>query len=164
MRVYIPTTVIGLRTAIAAGQIGPGLAYAVTPGLRSWAGPADDVEELEFVALNEAARQCLRMLAGRDDEPPARVVLAADLPDSDVVVTDRDPGEVTLVGPVPIAAVASAHVDSRAASRAVAAAAVAVGPADAGDAAAEAVVDAIEELLWYAPEELAGVASEPAGP
>jgi hypothetical protein len=160
MRIYVPLTVTGLRSALAEGQVGSGHAYAVTPGLRTWVTPAGDVEELEFVALNEASRHCLRMLAElAATEPAVRVVLAAEVPDVQVVVTDENPGEVAVHGPVPIAAVASAHIDGRAATHAVAAAVQAVGLADAGDAGAETLVDAVDELLWYAVEELPSLAA-----
>ena len=54
--------------------------------LRAWAdqsGPSDD-DELELVALSEAARGSLRLLALDQVAPRMRVVLAADVPDDRV--------------------------------------------------------------------------------
>lgn len=55
MRVYVPLTLSGLAAAHRAGEIGPGplTAYAVTPALREWY-VSDDIEELEYAALNRA--------------------------------------------------------------------------------------------------------------
>ncbi|NEA07966.1 hypothetical protein G3I27_07110, partial [Streptomyces sp. SID10692] len=92
MRVYVPLTLSGLAAAHGAGEVGPGplTAYAVTPGLREWY-VSDDIEELEYAALNRAAAASLRMIAGTPDEARRRVVVAVDVPDG-AAVADPDQG------------------------------------------------------------------------
>jgi hypothetical protein len=163
MRVYIPTTLPGLAEAHKAGELGPAPldAYAVTPALREWY-VSDDIEELEYAALSRAAQASLRLLAGDAAAARRRVVVAVDVPDAAVTVDpDRglDPaalGAVRLVAAVPLARAAAVHVDAEDAVPDVAAAAEALGAADAGDDDARFVVDGAEdhELLWYATQEI----------
>ncbi|MYR58210.1 hypothetical protein GTY54_18880, partial [Streptomyces sp. SID625] len=82
MRVYVPLTLPGLAAAHAAGELGPEplVAYAVTPALREWY-VSDDLEELEYAALNRAALASLRLLAMDPEAPRRRVVVAVDVPD-----------------------------------------------------------------------------------
>lgn len=159
MRVYLPATSTRLRQLIADGSLGPAplTAFAVTPGLREWYVD-DDLESLEYAAMSEAARASLRMLDADADAARRRVVLAVDAPDASVRVRDDlDRGVVQLTETVPLAAVASAHVDDTDADGAVAAAAGAIVAADLGDAAAQELVDDAEgfELSWYANQEIA---------
>lgn len=163
MRVYIPTTVAGLAEAYKAGDVGPAPidAYAVTPSLREWY-VSDDIEELEYAALTRAAQASLRLLAVHPDVPRRRAVIAVDVPDATVRFDpDRglDPsalGEVRLAQRVPLSDAAAVHLDSDDAERDVAAAADAMGAADAGDDDAQFTVDGAEdhELLWYATQEI----------
>jgi hypothetical protein len=189
MRVYLPATLAVAADLLASGSLpGPLAAYAVTDDLRAWVDAADqsapsDDEELELVALSEAARGSLRLIAAdlaagaRADlaagtvHQARRVVLAADVPDASVRVDDRSddagPGQVTVTGAVSLAWVRAAHVDAAELEPEVRVAAAHVLVADAaeadesaaaaGSAAAEAVVAALgeHELLWFAPEELA---------
>ncbi|MGC2003615.1 DUF6912 family protein, partial [Trebonia sp.] len=69
MRVYLPSTLPALADLLAKGEAGPPpvRAFAVTPALREAYAIGDD-EELEYVAMLEAARQSLRLLA---DDPGA---------------------------------------------------------------------------------------------
>ncbi|MEU2559027.1 hypothetical protein ABZ626_06760 [Streptomyces longispororuber] len=163
MRVYVPLTLPRLAQAHAAGELGPGplTAYAVTPALREWY-VSDDIEELEYAALNRAALASLRLLAGEPGAARRRVVLAADVPDG-AAVADPDRGldagalgEVRIAGALPLAKAAAVHVDSGDAERDVAAAVDALGAADHGDDDAQFVVDGAEdhELLWYATQEI----------
>src|SRR3954464_4821330 len=107
MRVYVPLTLSGLAEAYKTGELGAGplLAYAVTPALREWY-LSDDIEELEYAALNRAALASLRLLATQPGTPRRRVVVAADVPDGAAVADpDRglDPGalgEVRIASPV----------------------------------------------------------------
>ena len=166
MRVYVPATVSGAAKLVGSGSLVPPIgAYAVTAALRAWAedtGPCDE-EELELVALSEAARGSLRLLAAAPDHVARRVVLAADVPEGQVRVDDdsdlHGPGRVTLTEVVPLRWLRAAHVDEPEGAAEVARAAAAVADADGGDADAEAVVATLEsrELLWYAPHELAGL-------
>ncbi|WP_445524271.1 DUF6912 family protein [Streptomyces cyslabdanicus] len=163
MRVYVPLTLSGLAEAHKAGELGAGAltAYAVTPALREWY-LSDDIEELEYAALNRAALASLRLLALDPGAPRRRVVVAVDVPDSAATADpDRglDPaalGEVRVAGPVRLAKAAAVHVDAGDAEADVTAAAEALGAADAGDDDAQFVVDGAEdhELLWYATQEI----------
>ncbi|MFC7310492.1 DUF6912 family protein [Streptomyces monticola] len=163
MRVYVPLTLPGLAEAHEAGELGPGplTAYAVTPALREWY-VSDDIEELEYAALNRAASASLRMLAGTPSAARRRVVVAVDVPDAEAAV-DPDRGldasalgEVRLARPVPLAKAAAVHVDADDAEADVAAAAAALGAADQGDDDAQFTVDGAEdhELLWFATQEI----------
>ncbi|MGC9376057.1 DUF6912 family protein [Streptomyces sp. MH13] len=164
MRVYVPLTLAGLAEAHRTGKLGSGplVAYAVTPGLREWYR-SDDVEELEYAALNRAALASLRRLAADADAARRRVVVAADVADGAASAgPDRgreDPaalGAVLLAEPLRLAEVASVHVDSADAEADVTAAAEALAAADGGDDDARFVVDGAEdhELLWYATQEI----------
>ncbi|MFE1783332.1 DUF6912 family protein [Streptomyces sp. NPDC059506] len=163
MRVYVPTTLRALAEAHRTGRLGSGPvdAYAVTPGLREWY-VSDDIEELEYAALTRAAQAALRLLAIDPQAPRRRVVVAVDTPDGDAVADpDRglDPssvGAVRLAAPVELAKAAAVHLDADDAEEDVAAAAAALGAADAGDDDAQFTVDGAEdhELLWYATQEI----------
>ncbi|MCF1600403.1 DUF6912 family protein [Streptomyces muensis] len=163
MRVYVPLTLPGLAEAYKTGELGaePLVAYAVTPALREWY-LSDDIEELEYAALNRAALASLRLLAADGGAVRRRVVVAVDVPDGTAVADpDRglDPaalGEVRIAGGVALAKAAAVHVDSDDAEADVAAAAEALAAADGGDDDAQFVVDGAEdhELLWYATQEI----------
>ncbi|MFF2653851.1 DUF6912 family protein [Streptomyces sp. NPDC058045] len=163
MRVYVPLTLPGLAEAYRTGELGPGplTAYAVTPALREWY-VSDDIEELEYAALNRAALASLRLLATTPGTPRRRVVVAVDVPDQSAAVDpDRglDPGalgEVRMERAVPLAKAAAVHVDADDAEADVSAAAEALGAADQGDDDARFTVDGAEdhELLWYATQEI----------
>ncbi|MDT9700594.1 DUF6912 family protein [Streptomyces sp. P17] len=163
MRVYVPLTLPGLAEAYKTGELGSGplLAYAVTPALREWY-LSDDIEELEYAALNRAAVASLRLLAADSGAVRRRVVVAVDVPDGAAAADpDRglDPaalGEVRVAGAVPLGKAASVHVDGGDAEADVAAAVEALEAADGGDDDAQFVVDGAEdhELLWYATQEI----------
>ncbi|MFH8606736.1 DUF6912 family protein [Streptomyces sp. NPDC018029] len=163
MRVYVPVTLPRLAEAYKAGELGPGplVAYAVTPALREWY-VSDDIEELEYAALNRAAMASLRMVAVDSGAARRRVVLAADVPDG-AAVADPDRGldqgalgEVRIGGALPLGKVAAVHVDAGDAEADVRAAVEALGAADQGDDDARFVVDGVEdhELLWFATQEI----------
>lgn len=157
MRVYLPSTLPALAAVVRAGQAEPGPAFAVTPSLRE-AYASGDEEELEYVALTEAARASLRLLAADPVAPPRRVVLAAEIPADQVKPDGRDkePGRVLIGAAIPARWLASAHVDDAEAGPDVGAAAQALAAADAGDEDARFTVDGAEghELGWYATQEL----------
>ncbi|MEU7634474.1 MULTISPECIES: DUF6912 family protein [unclassified Streptomyces] len=163
MRVYVPLTLSGLAAAHRSGELGAGplLAYAVTPALREWY-VSDDIEELEYAALNRAAQASLRLLAGHPETPRRRVVVAVDVPDRSAAV-DPDRGldqsalgEVRITGPVPLSKAAAVHVDAADAVEDVAAAAAALGAADLGDDDAQFTVDGAEDhdLMWFGVQEI----------
>jgi hypothetical protein len=155
--VYVPATSELLRALQGDGTLPAGhTAFAVTPGLREWYRD-DDIEELEYAALLEAARASLRLLDDDRSAARRRVVVAADLPDEQVSVRDDlERGVVRLDAPVPVARVASVHVDDRDAEAAVVAAAGAITQADLGSDSAQDIVDDAEgfELQWYATQEI----------
>jgi len=163
MRVYVPLTLSGLAEAYKTGELGAGplVAYAVTPALREWY-LSDDIEELEYAALNRAALASLRLLAADPGAVRRRVVVAVDVSDG---AASSDPdraldpaalGEVRVTGTVLLARAAAVHVDLDDAETDVAAAAEALEAADRGDDDAQFVVDGSEdhELLWYATQEI----------
>jgi hypothetical protein len=165
MRVFLPSTLPALAEVLRAGQVGSGSGpqpgYAVTPTLRE-AYASGDEEELEYAALTEAARASLRMLARDRAAAPRRVVLAAELPAEEIKLDARDhePARVLVTATVPLARLASAHVDDAEAGPDVRAAADALEAADAGDEDARFAVDGAEgyELGWYATQELSYLA------
>lgn len=158
MRVYLAATTSTLRQLLADGELGPAplTAFAVTPGLREWYLD-DDLEELEYAAMLEAARGSLRLIDADPGAARRRAVLAADVPDEQVTVRDDlDRGVVQVAQPVPMSAIAAAHLDDAAAEATIARAAESIIAADLGDDAAQERVDDAEghELSWYATQEL----------
>ena len=156
MRVYLPLTLPALADVLREGAVSPApvQGFAVTPALRE-AYASGDEEELEYIAMLAAARESLRMLRADPGAPRRRVVLAADA-EATWIAYDDEPAAVVITSPVPLAAVASGHVDDPAAERDVAAAVVSIAAADAGDDDAGFTVDGAEghELAWYATQEL----------
>ena len=158
MRVYLGVTLTELATAVAEGGFGspPLLAHAVTPGLREWFAEGDQ-EELEYVAMTDAAHDSLRRLSLDADAPPRRVVVAVEAPDTSVAAEPDTGRSVVLVGAaLPVTQIASVHVDDEEAEDAVRAAVRAVAKADEGDEDAAFTVDEASgyELLWYARQEI----------
>ncbi|WP_239476754.1 DUF6912 family protein [Nocardia arizonensis] len=148
-----------------------GTAFAVTPALREAYASGDD-EELAEVAMIEAARASLRLLAAdredyaraaepEGDEPAAaspvyrRAVIAADVPGVKPR-PDLDDAVVKLSGPLLYRQIASVHVDLAEAEPEVAKAVDVVDAADLGDTDAEFVLGDAEDhqLAWYAAQEL----------
>ena len=161
MRVYLPATVPALAAALADlpdRRFTSGIGFAVTPGLREWYA-SGDTEELEYAALSLAAEASVAMIAADPAALRRRVVIAAEIQDSSAVIASSEPdrstrGQVTVVGPVPLAWVAAVHVDGTEAIEAVKAAIA--DPED--DFVAGEVAD--HELLWYATQELAELLEE----
>ncbi|WP_439029692.1 DUF6912 family protein [Gordonia terrae] len=181
MRVYLPATLAMLLQLNADGEFRPlgGTGFALTPALREAFVSGDD-EELSEVALREAARASLRLLAGEAPEPgdaaadaelaadeastgpggtaslpPRRVVVAADVEDV-TLRPDLDDAVVKVGVPIPLSAIASVHVDVSEAEDKVRAAVVVIDAADMGDLDAELAVGDVEDfdLAWYATQEL----------
>ena len=160
MRIYIPATVAGLRRLLDTEQLQPlsGTAFALTPRLRESYAAGDD-EELEYVAMSEAARASLRLLAAEladdPDASPRRAVVSADVEDV-TLRPDLDDAVVRVGGPIPMARLAAVHLDLVEAADAVRAAAAVVDAADLGDPDAEFVLGDVEdhELAWYGVQEL----------
>ncbi len=179
LRVYVPATVPMLRDLVEQRELRAvgATAFAVTPALREAYASGDD-EELAEVAMGEAARAALRLIAAeRDaiteamasgDEPdeaaPAalpdapvyrRAVIAADVTGAKLR-PDLDDAVVRLSGPITYDRIASVHVDLADAEPAVAKAVDVIDAADLGDPDAEFVLGDAEDhqLAWYAAQEL----------
>jgi hypothetical protein len=159
MRVYLPATLPAIAALLLSEQISqpPVRGYAVTPALREWYS-SGDMEELEYIALLHAARASLRLLREDPQAPRRRVVLAAELPEEQIVGNAGfdEPALIEIKIAVPLAKIVSGHIDDPAAAAEIAAAAAALSAADAGDDDAKFAVDSAEghELLWYATQEL----------
>lgn len=160
MRIYVPATVAGLRRLLDDEALQPlsGTAFALTPRLRESYASGDD-EELEYVAMSEAARASLRLLAGEflddPDAPARRAVVSADVDDV-TLRPDLDDAVVRVAGSIPVGKLAAVHLDLAEAEASVRAAAAAVDAADLGDPDAEFTLGDAEdhELAWYAVQEL----------
>jgi hypothetical protein len=166
VRVYIPATLAMLQRLVADGSLHAlsGTAFAVTPTLRESYAEGDD-DELAEIALREAAVASLRLLAGEgvdgareaaaDALPPRRAVLEAEVAEA-TLRPDLDDAVVRLAGPVGIADVIAAYVDTTDAEPAVLAAVEVVDAADLGDEDAELTVGDAQDydLAWYATQEL----------
>jgi len=159
VRVYLPSTLPALAVALRAGQFGPApvTGFAVTPALREWYA-SGDLEELEYVALTEAARASLRLLAADPDAPPRRAVLAAEIPDDNIAWSGdfTEPATVLVTVVVPLTLVVAGQIDDPQAADDVRDAIAALPAAEAGDEDARFTVDGAEgnELMWYATQEL----------
>ena len=160
MRIYLPSTVSGVRDALAAGAVPVRSAtgFAVTGSLRVEYPDWSD-EELEYLAMLDASRASLRLLAAAgSDEPSLRVVVAADVDESQVTPRPERDRAVVAVGPavVPWKRVASVHLDGADAADAVRAAVAVIDAADLGDGDAEFTLGSAEDfdLAWYAPGEI----------
>ncbi|WP_153344427.1 DUF6912 family protein [Nocardia aurantia] len=178
MRVYVPATVAMLRELVTAREIRAinDTAFAVTPALREAYAYGDD-EELAEVAMSEAARASLRLLAQeREDasaadagpgEPDAegeghyhapvyrRAVIAADVTGA-ISRPDLDAGVVRLSAAIGYDRIASVHVDLAEAEPEVAKAVTVIDAADLGSEDAEFILGDAEDhqLAWYATQEL----------
>ncbi len=160
MRVYLPSTLPGLRALLETGALGapPLPAYAVTGALREWYSEGDD-EELEYAALTLAARASLRLLDRSlvlDPGTPARrVVIVAEV-DAVEAAADVDRAAVRVTDAVPLRLVLAVHVDDPAAETDVRAAAEQLVEADLGSEDAAFTVEQADghELGWYATQEI----------
>ncbi len=165
MRVYLPATVSMVRQALAAGRVRvlSGVGFAVTGPLRL-EYPDWTEEDLEYLAMQDASRASLRLLAGSGAvEPSLRVVIATDV--DDAAVTPRpeaDRAVVAISGPVDWSRVAAVHVDGADAAQAVREAADVIDAADLGDHDAEFILGSAEDfdLAWYAPGEITYLVQE----
>lgn len=184
MRVYVPATLPMLRKALENGGFRPirGHGFAVTGSLAA-EYPGADVEDLEYLAMHDAALASLRLIATGDAEP-VRVVLAVDVASGDarsadgappVVDSGDDPiaergdlgrAVVAVRGEVPWSAVASVHLDGGDVAGVIRAAGEAIDAADLGDLDAAVVVGDAEDidLAWYAPGEIGYLLTELGSP
>ena len=161
MRVYLPATFKIAQELAENSQftVRSGYGFALTPALKEFYTEGGDEEIAEF-AFDDASRASLRLLAIGDEEtfPYRRVVISADVPDTQITF-DPDNGEsVVVLNPAVITLdqVAAIHVDVSAAEAATKAAIAVIDEADLGDEGAELTVgDALDNFLaWYDPSEL----------
>jgi hypothetical protein len=163
MRVYLPSTLSGLAEILRDRKLEPAplIGYAVTPALREWYASAD-LEELEYAAMSDAAKDSLRLLAADPEAPSRRVVVVAEVPDDAIayeagdMVDAEDRAAVRVTQAISFDHIVSGHVDDAEAETDVRAARAAMADADAGDDDARFTVDgaAGHELMWYATQEL----------
>jgi hypothetical protein len=163
MRVYLPSTLSDLAGILRDRKLEPAplTGYAVTPALREWYASAD-LEELEYAAMSDAAKDSLRLLAADPEAPSRRVVVVAEVPDEAIaydtgdLVDSEERALVRVTQPVSFDRIVSGHVDDAEAESDVRAARAAITAADAGDDDARFTVDgaAGHELMWYATQEL----------
>lgn len=176
LRVYVPATIAMLRELVAQREIRAvnDTAFAVTPALREAYASGDD-EELAEVAMGEAARASLRLLAEEresallhaddgDAEPEdgtdpdaaedtgssySAPVYRRAVIAADVTGTtlrpDLDDAVVRLSGPITYKRIASVHVDLAEAEPQVAKAVDVIDAADLGDPDAEFVLGDAED-------------------
>ncbi len=176
MRIYLPSTMSGVRRALATGSVpvAGGYGFAVTGPLRLEYPDWSD-EDLEYVAMQDASRASLRLLAAveeesrdghRDDrtgsnfpsgdveaagpaatEPLLRVVVAVDVNDSAVQPRpELDRAVVAVAGTVGWSQVAAVHIDGADAGPAVREAVAVIDAADLGDDDAEFVLGSVEDF------------------
>ncbi len=158
MRVYLPSTLNGLRSLLADGVLGDGPmpAFAVTPALREWYAEGD-LEEMEYAALTLAARASVRLLDADQDAVRRRVVVVAEVDDAAISPAAHvDRAAVKVASEVPLRLVQAVHVDDPSAIEDVTVAADAVVEADLGSEDAAFRVEQAEghELQWYATQEI----------
>lgn len=153
-RVYVPSAPRLLLDLMVSGGVGPVplVGHAVTATMRS-AYADTEVEDLEYLALSQAAQDSVALLG--EDDPMRRVVVAVDAED---VLPIGEP-EVTVVRVdqvVPLAKVAAVHIDDADAEGAVAEARGSWTAADDGAPDAVAVLERCRdhELGWWATQEL----------
>ena len=186
VRIYLPSTMNGIRRALAARSVpvADGLGFAVTGPLRL-EYPDWSAEDLEYIAMQDASRASLRLLAGDGggvdeagapaamgadprggwdpSEAPLRVVFAVDVEDPLVVPRpELDRAVVAVSGPVDWSRVAAVHIDGADAGPAVRDAVAVIDAADLGDEDAEFVLGSVEDfdLAWYAPDEISYLVEE----
>jgi creatinine amidohydrolase/Fe(II)-dependent formamide hydrolase-like protein len=160
VRVYVPSSLHGLRRIVAANGIGPAplVAHAVTDALREAYADGGE-EEWEYAAASAAAQSSLSLLAA--DEPARRVVLAVDVPRVRAADPDDpdDPTVVRVEEEVPLRWIGAVLVDAADAEADVAAARDAVA---AGSSQAESMLERCldHELGWWATQEIGALLDE----
>ncbi len=137
VRVYVPVGRDDLEHLVASGVLaaGPGTpreGYAVTSGLEESA-VGHDLDDLEYAAFSDAVAASGRRRSTPSDR---RVVVSADAAPEWVVPREGEPvTRVVLMADLPLARIASFHIDEDAGASGAAGEAVGEGEAD--------------DLLWY---------------
>lgn len=166
MRIYIPATLPMLRKAVSDGEFcaAQGIGFAVTDELRS-EYPGADTEDLEYLAMNDAALASLRLIAA-DGAEPVRVVISIDADGGVSTRADLDRAVVKLEDEVSWRKVAAVHLDGGDVADTVARAVRMIAAADLEDTDAMLAVGDAEDidLAWYAPEEIGYLLTELGAP
>lgn len=154
-RVYVPSSMTGLRDLVTADGIGPApfVAHAVTAALRAAYDDGNE-EEWEYAAAAAASRASLALIS--EDDDPRRVVVAVEAGTVRPAEGAEDPTLVSVEEVVPFRRIESVLVDLPEAGDDVRAAAASMLAADQGDEEAEAVVERAldHELAWFATQEI----------
>jgi hypothetical protein len=157
VRVYLPSSLHGLRRIVAADGIGPAplVGHAVTDALREAYADGGE-EEWEYAAASAAAQSSVGLLAA--DEPARRVVLAVDVPRVSAADPD-DPTVVRVEQEVPFRRIGAVLADAADAETDVATARDAVA---AGLPQAQSSLDRCldHELGWWATQEIGALLDE----
>lgn len=135
MRVFVPATMPLLARLHDHGSLPVTARVAVTDAFRSQHPDVADAEELEYLAMAEAARRSVDLVAADPEAARRRVVIAVD-----------DPGEELRLDQI-----AAVHIDDDAVEAVHQAADIV---RDGGECPDE--VDQFE-LMWFAPQELSVV-------
>lgn len=147
MRIYLGVAPGDVEAFLAGARIPDGLeARAVTAALVD-GYPDGDEEELEYVAMLDAAEDSLARLTV--DDPPRRLVLVAEAHSVD----ELEGTKVRVTSEIPWKKVASLHRDTADAEGDVTEALA--GPVDARGPARDRLED--RDLAWYAPQEIPGL-------
>ncbi len=159
MRLYIPSTVSRLREVWRDGLLTPAKDVG-TVGVLAWVEDHEDVEELEYLALQEAAAASLLLIVADRAVPVRRVVLAVELDQADLALPARppegSPSRVPIDRPVPLTSLVAVYADDVRDEGALQDAANALSHAGHDDPAARARVEAVRDidLLWHATQEI----------
>ena len=154
-RVYVPSSMTGLRDLVTADGIGPApfVAHAVTDALRAAYDDGND-EVWEYAAAAAASRASLALISEHDE--PRRVVVAVEAATVRAAEGADDPTLVSVEEVVPFRRIESVLVDLPEAGDDVRVAAASMLAADQGDEEAEAAVERAldHELAWFATQEI----------
>ena len=151
VRVYVASTLAGLRSVVQSDGVGPSpfLAHAVTDAVRAELADGDD-EEREYAASTAAAQSAVELML--EDDVPRRVVIAVDVASVRRVGSD-DPTLVEVDEVVPMRRVAAVLADDEAAESDVAAAREALAAsAPDRERLLERCLD--HDLAWWAAQEI----------
>lgn len=149
--VFLPVSGSEAQALRARADLGPRPGCAATGSLLEALGADTSSEETDFAALNNAG--VLAVVVGAD---PHRLVLAADVADTQVQDRQAATGEVEVTG-LTWSQVQSLFADEPDAVGAVTAARVAVGAAGLAEALATPAVEELihgYDLLWFSIAEL----------
>jgi hypothetical protein len=151
--IFVPSSRRQAQQLRVGGETGPWLAFLASSGLRAELGDLS-VEELEYVALNHAG---VARLVDPSAADPLRLVLAAEVPEADLLDVDIAEAGSATVSTLVWSRVVALFADDPDAASAVATARAVVRGRTVSEALVAPEVTALLEahdLGWYAAEEL----------